>query len=96
MTDGFGWTDYSVEADVQPLSNGNTKAAGLRFRFEAPYPSPNTCACDLFRNNVGAPYLNLYCWGVTNEITPFAWSSGNTYRLRATAVANTATCEVVG
>jgi hypothetical protein len=101
---GFAWTDYSMEADVIPLSNRSVADAGILLRFQAPtLPSEdaNLAICRLFRDGSGQSHLQLI---VTNphvgpgEIVtvPFSWVAQSSYRLRASAESFHLRCEVVG
>lgn len=101
---GLSWTDYEYEADVRPLSIHFPVASGLYFRWNGPTVTPNRsyAACELLN---GTPpghspgrYLRLIGDAVTHDQVAvlFNWSPNITYRLRATAVGNVLTCEVMG
>lgn len=98
---GFGWSDYAVESDVRILDERTVSQSGLVFRFNSPFPNSDYCRCGFFHgvpNVPGLPsgkYLRLVCNGVDN-VQPFGFVAGQFYRLRATAVGKTATCEVLG
>lgn len=97
VEDGYGWTDYVVEADVTPLAQTFSSSAGLVFRFLNPYPDPeHYCHCAL---NAGSGQVRLFlgCNGsAVYELMPFSWTPGSTYRLRATAHGEHVSCEVLG
>ena len=98
---GYGWSNYSVESDVRILDSRTPSQASLLFRFVSPFPNTDFCRCGLFSGLPSVPgqpsgrYLRLFCNGVDN-VEPFNFQTGEFYRLRATAVGATVTCELLG
>jgi len=92
---GYGWTDYSVEADVRALTRRKPSDAGVVFRFQSDYPNVRNCACRLASDIRGLNF-QLICSDGTFEWTPYNWNLGTWYRLRATAIGNSMTCEILG
>jgi hypothetical protein len=96
---GFGWTDYSAEVDVTPLGDYRPADVELNVRYNDP---THTCICALHQSSnpaVGDKFLWVYVPGMSEfetPLAPFQFSSGTTYRLRATVHGQTATCEVIG
>jgi len=98
---GYGWSDYSVESDLRILDSRTPSQASLLFRFVSPFPNTDYCRCGLFKGRPSVPgqpsgeYLRLVCNGIDN-VEPFNFQIGELYRLRATAVGATVTCELLG
>lgn len=97
---GYDWSDYAVEGDVRVLDERTVSQSALVFRFNSPFPHVDYCQCGFFHGVPNAPgfpsgkYLRLVCNGA-DTVTPFNFSIGRFYRLRATAVGRTLTCEIV-
>lgn len=90
---GYTWADYAVEADVTAAGTTAPASAGLLFRYQADHYGGQ---CRLATRATGQRQLEL----VTPEgellASSFHFVTGEAYRLRATAVANALSCEVVG
>lgn len=89
---GYGWDNYAVEADVMAMGSAYPSSAGLLFRVQE---SGYTGHCRLGTRVTGGREIEL----VTPEgrvlVSSFHFVSGEPYRLRATAVQNTLTCEIL-
>jgi hypothetical protein len=92
--DGFDLADTVVMADVIVRSLTNPSDAGVQVRFQADFPADN-CVCRLSNDFLGRN-LQLLCSAGGFESTPFAFEIGRRYRLRASAIDDTMSCEVVG
>jgi|GEM_PF-4742291 len=91
---GYGWTDYSVEADVRTLSDYEPADGGITFRYQTGNQAGDLNAkCRLFQ--YGGRFLQLLAPDGVSQV-PFSYVQGQWYRLRATATGNTLTCQVVG
>ena len=93
-TGGQDWTDYTVEADVEPFSTYQPSEAALVFRFDSEYPNDHYCECSLFRYQ--GTFLSLYCPPEAAHTISFPFTVSTWYKLRASVSGNSASCEVVG
>jgi hypothetical protein len=94
---GYGWTDYAVEADVSMLGGYTPADVQLLLRYvSSGYDGTQfeMVSCKLMahpgRHTVVLQAPDRYIE------TPFEFEIGKTYRLRASAVGEKLTCEVVG
>lgn len=89
---GYGWDNYAVEAEVKAMGTAFPSSAGLLFRAQE---SGYAGYCRLGTRVTGGREIEL----VTPEgqvlVSSFHFVSGEPYRLRATAVGNTLTCEIL-
>lgn len=94
---GYGWTNYAAEVDVRLLSSYTPADAQLMIRYQGTIyngvPEDNA-RCTLFQ--YGGTFLTLSVPGQPQQTYPFPYALGQWYRLRATAIGQTITCEVVG
>lgn len=90
---GAAWTDYTLEADVTAQGGADGSSVGLLFRYQE---GERGAHCRLRTTASGRRQLEL----VTPEgqLLPasFHFVNGETYRLRATAVGRTLTCQILG
>ncbi len=90
---GFGWQNYTVEADVTAMSAKASSNVQLLFRYQA---QNETGRCSLLTNENGQRYLLLVTPEEEKRTQTFHYVTGETYRLRATADNHTLTCEIIG
>jgi hypothetical protein len=90
---GYRWANYALEADVTVMGTAAPASAGLLFRYQEDGYSGH---CRLGTRATGQRQLELMTPEGQLLATSFHFVTGEAYRLRATAVDNTLTCEIVG
>ena len=94
---GFKWGDYAAEADIRLLGGYTPADAQLQFRYRGTayvQGVEDNCKCALFQ--YGGTFVYLSLPNGQTQTRPVPYAIGEWKRLRATAVGNTVTCEVLG
>jgi hypothetical protein len=95
---GHAWTDYVAEVDVRILSSTfGSSAAGMLVRHKRSLVTPpiDYAQCVLYQD-FAQRRIQTWAPGTSIVSEPVPFQIGEMYRLRATLVGNSVTCEVVG
>jgi|GEM_PF-5291674 len=89
---GFNWDDYQVEADLTPMGTYAPADAQLLLRYQNDL---DHVSCRLHQDPQQRTFRLTSVVGGEAWV-PFEYQSGETYRLKGTALGSTITCEVLG